>query len=77
MSVEFGDVARDLGKRLMNPTLNFPPSITLGEVKCYVSVMFGGGSADRLSLDEGRQAKLPVAAALLAARRLNSAALLV
>ncbi|EFN94074.1 hypothetical protein HMPREF9278_0561 [Mobiluncus mulieris FB024-16] len=39
--------------------------------------MFGGSSTDRLSLDEVRQAKLPVAAAMLAARRLNSAALLV
>ncbi|WP_263477906.1 hypothetical protein [Mobiluncus mulieris] len=53
VSVEFGDVARDLGKHLMNPTLNFTPDITPGEVKCYVSVMFGGSSADRLSLDEG------------------------
>ncbi|EFM46958.1 hypothetical protein HMPREF0580_0450 [Mobiluncus mulieris ATCC 35239] len=36
VSVEFGDAARDLGKHLMNLTLNFTPDITPGEVKCYV-----------------------------------------
>ncbi|WP_278972075.1 hypothetical protein [Mobiluncus mulieris] len=74
MSVEFGDAARDLGKHLMNPTLNFPPDITLGEVKCYVRWEV---PLTDFPWMKGRQAKLPVAAAMLAARRLNSAALLV